>query len=108
MSNELVGIALVGGLLWGGIAFAVLPSAVDSELNSKQASNINHKYDNQDNIADLDDGVIYQVSDGKAYKMVDGLVSNEWQPLTSDGYEYSEQAQTVKQANESLRRIKGS
>ena len=108
MSNELVGIALVGGLLWGGIAFAMLPNAVDSELNSKQASNVNHRYDNQDNQADLDDGVICQVSNGKAYKMVDGLVSNEWVPLTSDGYEYSEQAQTVKQANESLKRIRGS
>ena len=63
MSNELVGIALVGGLLWGGIAFAVLPSAVDKEYDGKQASVINHKFDNLDNQADLDDDVIYEASD---------------------------------------------
>ena len=80
MSNELVGIALVGGLLWGGIAFAMLPSAVDSEYDSKQAYNINHKYDNLDNQADLDDNTIYEASD---------------------------KAKTIKQANESLKRIKG-
>lgn len=61
---------------------------------------------NQDNINDLDDGVTYLVSDGKAYKMIDGLVSNEWQPLTADGYEYSEQYLIVKAADESLRKIK--
>lgn len=111
MSNELVGIALVGGLLWGGIAFAVLPSAVDKEYDSKQASNINHKFDNLDNQADLDDEIVYQAIDGKAYKMVDGLASNEWVPLTSDGYidEYdsSAKAKEIKAANESLKRIKG-
>ena len=80
MSNELVGIALVGGLLWGGIAFAMLPSAVDKEYDSKQASAINHKYDNLDNQADLDDNTIYEASD---------------------------KAKTIKQANESLKRIKG-
>lgn len=63
MSNELVGIALVGGLLWGGIAFAMLPSAVDKEYDSKQATVINHKFDNIDNQADLDDDVIYEASD---------------------------------------------
>ena len=63
MSNELAGIALVGGLLWGGIAFAMLPSAVDKEYDSKQASVINHKYDNLDNQADIDDDVIYEASD---------------------------------------------
>lgn len=80
MSNELVGIALVGGLLWGGIAFAMLPSAVDSEYSSKQASNINHKYDNRDNQADLDDEIVYQASD---------------------------KAKEIKAANESLKKIKG-
>ena len=80
MSNELVGIALVGGLLWGGIAFAMLPDAVDSEHDSKQASAMNHKYDNLDNQADLDDNVTYQAS---------------------------EKAKAIKQANESLKRIKG-
>ena len=55
------------------------------------------------------------IVDDKAYQMVeidgDLLVSNEWQPTTSEGYtdEYlqSEQYQTVKAANESLRRIRG-
>jgi len=54
------------------------------------------------------------IIDDKEYQVVeiDGqkLVSNEWQPTTIDGYtdEYraSEQYQTVKAANESLRRIK--
>ena len=80
MSNELVGIALVGGLLWGGIAFAMLPSAVDKEYDSKQASVINHKYDNLDNQADIDDDVIYEASD---------------------------KAKEIKAANEKLRKIKG-
>lgn len=110
MSNELVGIALVGGLLWGSIGAYALPSAIDKEYDSKQVSVINHKFDNLDNQADIDDDVTYQAIDGKAYKMVDGLVSNEWVPLTSDGYidDYceSEQYKTVKAANESLKRIK--
>ena len=54
------------------------------------------------------------VVDDKAYTLVeiDGqmLVSNEWEPTTADGYtdEYvkSEQYQTIKAANESLKRIK--
>ena len=54
------------------------------------------------------------IVDDKAYQLVeiDGqlLVSNEWQPTTEQGYtdEYlaSEQYQTIKAANESLRRIK--
>lgn len=56
------------------------------------------------------------IVDDKAYTLVeiDGelLVSNEWQPTTEQGYadEYlrSEQYQTVKAANESLRKIKES
>ena len=55
------------------------------------------------------------IVDDKAYTLVeiDGelLVSNEWQPTTEQGYtdDYlqSEQYQTVKAANESLKRIKG-
>ena len=54
------------------------------------------------------------IIDDKEFQVVeiDGqlLVSNEWQPTTESGYtdEYraSEQYQTVKAANESLRRIK--
>jgi len=54
------------------------------------------------------------IIDNKEFQVVeiDGqlLVSNEWEPTTIDGYtdEYlqSEQYQTVKVANESLRRIK--
>lgn len=41
---------------------------------------------NADNQVDLDDGVTYQAIDNKYYKVIDGLVSNEWVPLTSDGY----------------------
>ena len=80
MSNELVGIALVGGLLWGGIAFAMLPSAVDKELSNQQSANMMHQADNDDNQADLDDNVIYEASD---------------------------KAKEIKAANESLKRIKG-
>jgi len=55
------------------------------------------------------------IVDDKAYQLVeiDGelLVSNEWEPTKSEGYtdEYlqSEQYQTVKAANEKLKRIKG-
>lgn len=55
------------------------------------------------------------IVDDKAYTLVeiDGelLVSNEWEPASESGYtdEYraSEQYQTVKAANESLKRIKG-
>lgn len=63
-----------------------------------------------DNIADLDDGVTYLVSDNKAYKLVDGLVSNEWVPLSSAGYvdDYaeSEKAKVIADANARLRRIR--
>ena len=48
---------------------------------------------------------------GKAYKVVDGLASNEWVPLTSDGYvddyDQSAKAKEIKAANESLKKIKG-
>ena len=59
--------------------WAIAP-AVDKEYDSKQASVINHKYDNLDNQADIDDDVIYEASD---------------------------KAKEVKAANESLKRIKG-
>ena len=111
MSNELVGIALVGGLLWGGIAFAVLPDAVDKELSNQQSANMMHQADNDDNQADIDDDVTYQAIDGKAYKVIDGLASNEWVPLTSDGYiddyDQSAKAKEIKAANAKLRKIKG-
>lgn len=98
-------------ILWGSIGAYALPSAVDKEYDSKQAYNINHKFDNLDNQADLDEGYVYQVSDGKAYKMVDGLASNEWVPLTADGYiddyEQSEKAKEIKAANAKLRQIRG-
>ena len=103
-------IAPLAALIIAANVWAIAP-AVDKEYYSKQAYNINHKYDNLDNQADLDDDVTYQAIDGKAYKMVDGLASNEWAPLTSDGYiddyDRSDKAKTVKAANESLKRIKG-
>lgn len=98
-------------ILWGSIGAYALPQAIDSEYESKQASVINHKYDNLDNQADLDDEIVYQAINGKAYKMVDGLASNEWQPLTADGYvddyDQTAKAKEIKAANESLKRIKG-
>ena len=103
-------IAPIAALIVAANVWAISP-ALDSEYDSKQASNINHKYDNIDNQADLDDGVIYQVSGNKAYKMVDGLASNEWVPLTSDGYiddyDQSAKAKEIKAANAKLRKIKG-
>lgn len=103
-------IAPLAALIIAANVWAIAP-AVDKEYESKQASVINHKFDNLDNQADLDEGYVYQVSDGKAYKMVDGLVSNEWVPLTSDGYiddyDSSAKAKEIKAANESLKRIKG-
>lgn len=98
-------------MLWGGIAFAVLPDAIKTDYANEKAYNINHKFDNLDNQADIDGDVTYQAIDGKAYKMVDGLASNEWVPLTSDGYiddyDSSAKAKEIKAANESLKRIKG-
>lgn len=55
------------------------------------------------------------IVDDKAYTLVeiDGelLVSNEWEPLTADGYiddyDQSAKAKEIKAANESLKRIKG-
>ena len=67
-------------ILWGSICAYALPYAIDSEHDSKQASVINHKFDNLDNQADLDDDVIYEASD---------------------------KAKEIKAANESLKRIKG-
>ena len=60
-------------------AYALAP-ALDSEYDSKQAYNINHKYDNLDNQADLDNEIVYQASD---------------------------KAKEIKAANASLKRIKG-
>lgn len=98
-------------ILWGSIGAYALPYAIDSEYDNKQASVINHKYDNLDNQADLDDDVTYQAIDGKAYKVVDGLASNEWVPLTADGYiddyDQSAKAREIKAANAKLRKIKG-
>mgnify|MGYP007041118839 CR=1 FL=1 len=68
----------LAALIIAANVWAIAP-AVDSEYDSKQASAINHKFDNLDNQADLDD-VTYQAS---------------------------EKAKTIKAANESLKRIKG-
>lgn len=67
-----------------------------------------------DNIVDLDDGAIYQVSNGKAYKMVEidsaYYTSNEWVPLSNasyvDDYEQSDKAKVINSANASLKRIR--
>ncbi len=67
-------------ILWGSIGAYALPYAIDSEHDSKQVSVINHKFDNLDNQADIDDDIIYEASD---------------------------KAKEIKAANESLKRIKG-
>ncbi len=72
-------IAPLAALIIAANVWAIAP-AVDKEYDSKQASVINHKYDNLDNQADLDDDVIYEASD---------------------------KAKEIKAANESLKRIKG-
>lgn len=69
----------LAALIIAANVWAIAP-AVDKEYDSKQASVINHKYDNLDNQADLDDDVIYEASD---------------------------KAKEIKAANESLKRIKG-
>ena len=100
----------LAALIIAANVWAIAP-AMDKEYDSKQATVINHKYENLDNQADLDDNVTYQAIDDKAYKVVDGLVSNEWQPLTADGYvddyDQSAKAREIKAANASLKRIKG-
>lgn len=72
-------IAPLAALIIAANVWAIAP-AVDKEYDSKQVSNINHKFDNLDNQADLDDDVIYEASD---------------------------KAKEIKAANESLKRIKG-
>lgn len=100
----------LAALIVAANVWAIAP-AVDKEYDSKQATVINHKFDNLDNQADIDDNVTYQVSDGKAYKMVDGLASNEWVPLTIEGYiddyDQSDKAKEIKAANAKLRKIRG-
>ena len=69
----------LAALIIAANVWAIAP-AMDKEYDSKQASVINHKYDNLDNQADIDDDVIYEASD---------------------------KAREIKAANESLRRVKG-
>ena len=69
----------LAALIIAANVWAIAP-AVDKEYDSKQATVINHKYDNLDNEADIDDDVIYEASD---------------------------KAKEIKAANESLKRIKG-
>ena len=69
----------LAALIIAANVWAIAP-AMDKEYDSKQATVINHKYDNLDNQADLDDEIVYQASD---------------------------KAKEIKAANESLKRIKG-
>lgn len=69
----------LAALIIAANVWAIAP-AMDKEYDSKQVSVINHKYDNLDNQADIDDDVIYEASD---------------------------KAREIKAANESLKRIKG-
>ena len=68
----------LAALIIAANVWAIAP-AMDKEYDSNQASVINHKYDNLDNQADLDDEIVYQASD---------------------------KAKEIKAANESLKRIK--
>ena len=52
----------LAALIIAANVWAIAP-AMDKEYDSKQASVINHKYDNIDNQADLDDEIVYQASD---------------------------------------------
>tara|TARA_R110002051_G_scaffold325582_2_gene429102 strand:+ start:30893 stop:31198 length:306 start_codon:yes stop_codon:yes gene_type:complete len=87
-------------VMWGGIAFAVLPDAWAIDDANNQAVVDSHKV---------------EISEGKAYTVVeiDGeyLTSNEWEPTTIDGYtdEYraSEQYQTAKHANQFIAKAYG-
>ena len=72
-------IAPLAALIIAANVWAIAP-AVDKEYDSKQASVINHKFDNLDNQADIDDDVIYEASD---------------------------KAKEIKAANASLKRVKG-
>ena len=72
-------ISPLAALIIAANVWAMAP-AVDKEYDSKQASVINHKFDNLDNQADLDNEAIYQASD---------------------------KAKEIKAANASLKRIKG-
>ena len=69
----------LAALIIAANVWAIAP-AMDKEYDSKQAFVINHKYENLDNQADIDDDVIYEASD---------------------------KAKEIKAANESLKRIKG-
>lgn len=69
----------LAALIIAANVWAIAPE-VDKEYDNKQAYNINHKYDNLDNQDDLDDDVVYEAST---------------------------KAQIIRQANESLRKIKG-
>lgn len=48
----------LAALIIAANVWAIAP-AMDKEYNNKQATIINHKYDNLDNQADIDDDVIY-------------------------------------------------
>lgn len=69
----------LAALIIAANVWAIAP-AVDKEYDSKQATVINHKFDNLDNQADIDDDVIYEASD---------------------------KAKEIKAANASLKRVKG-
>lgn len=60
--------------------------------------------------SDLEDGATYKISEGKAYKVEQCLPTNEWVPLTDDGYvdDYvnSEKAKVIADANARLKRIR--
>ena len=52
----------LAALIIAANVWAIAP-AMDKEYDSKQATVTNHKFDNLDNQADIDDDVIYEASD---------------------------------------------
>lgn len=59
--NKLIITPLAAALLFIAYVWAIGP-ALDKEYDNRRATVINHKYDNLDNQADLDDEIIYQAS----------------------------------------------
>lgn len=58
--------ALLSGFVWGGVAFAALPYAIEKDAANDRAYIETIKADNIDNQNDLDDDAIYLASEQAA------------------------------------------
>ena len=63
---KLTTIALLSGFVWGGVAFAALPYAIDTSNDADKAYIEQVKQELSDNQADLDDDIVYQASEQAA------------------------------------------